>query len=226
MEEALNLGARSLHLSRDEIMVVSSQQLPQGIRRFEVAPRNSNDRNSLDALLSNVESQMQELDSSSFVKGYSKSDLKEKGLLDSENLGIVRSQYTTPRLLGPFEFFPNIDYMECQELKLHDATWLDSTQSVNPCSSEAQLATIKNSKTDEVTRKFIHPSDTGLLVQLGIGESIIMANNICHRTISRINLVRIRDVLCRDTACIFDPARFFIKSITHFNKKCIILLIC
>jgi len=175
MEEALNLGARSLHLSRDEIMVVSSQQLPQGIRRFEVAPRNSNDRNSLDALLSNVESQMQELDSSSFVKGYSKSDLKEKGLLDSENLGIVRSQYTTPRLLGPFEFFPNIDYMECQELKLHDATWLDSTQSVNPCSSEAQLATIKNSKTDEVTRKFIHPSDTGLLVQLGIGESIIMA---------------------------------------------------
>ncbi len=174
MEEALRIGARALQIDRDQVVVVSSQQLSNGDFRFQLAPHENANLKSLDALLSSVESQLEDFETKGLVHGYSSFDLESNGLLNTDEESILSSLHEHPRKVGNIEFTPGVDYLECEEIKLFDSVWLESAQRTHGVGSEAQIAFIHELSPLEVKKSLIHPDDTGMLVELGVEHTVIM----------------------------------------------------
>lgn len=144
--DALQKAAASLGVTIDQVKIVGQRRMPTGLTRFELTEDQLQGAASIEELLERADFQLNAIESQQFIKGYSTSDLEEKGLLSNvEEIESHTGKYS--KRCGSFNIAPGIEYCECERIGVQDFQWLSSMQSVPTCPRGSVIATWAESNT-------------------------------------------------------------------------------
>lgn len=149
--DAIQKAAASLGVTIQQVKIVGQRKLASGLIRYELIEDQLQGATSIEELLERADFQLSSIESKQFIKGYSTSDLEEKGLLNEvEEVESHSGKFS--RRCGSFNIAPGIEFCECEAIKVQDLQWLTSMQSVPTCPRGAVIATWAESNTTGTTK--------------------------------------------------------------------------